>query len=329
MPSPTILLVDDEEKNLELLAALLADEGYGVERATDGRMALERAREVGPDLVVTDILMPTMDGYQLCRELKSDPELRSIPLIFYTATYTDPEDREFALSLGASRFVVKPEPWDRFERTIREVLDEHGETGIPSAPAVSEEPAYLRTYNRRLVAKLEDKLQELDETNWRLREEIAEREQAEARVRHLAYYDSLTDLPNRTRLLELMRDAFDDVEEERSSCSLLVIDVDRFRDINHTLGHRNGDRLLRLVKSRLETVTDDEEDVLARLGADEFALLRRHRDGGEGREVARRLIEAFDRPFDLDGIQVHISVSVGISRYPAHGADPALLLRHA
>ncbi|MDX1631647.1 MAG: EAL domain-containing protein [Thermoanaerobaculia bacterium] len=329
MASPTIVLVDDEETNLELLEALLVDAGYEVEKATDGRVALERIREVRPDLVITDILMPTMDGYQLCRELKASPELRSIPLIFYTATYTDPEDRELALSLGASRFLVKPEPADRLKRTIREVLEEHREEGSGASPALSEEPAYLRKYNRRLVAKLEDKLQELDETNRRLREEVAEREQAEARVRHLAYYDSLTDLPNRTKLLELMKEAFDGTDEHGSTCSLLVIDVDRFRDINHTLGHRNGDRLLRLVKDRLETVTDEDGDILARLGADEFALLRCHGGAGGSPVLARRIIDAFERPFDLDGIQIHISVSVGISRYPAHGADPALLLRHA
>jgi len=327
MTTPSILIVDDDESNLDLLGAVL--EEFRVVKASDGREALDLARRERPDLVVTDILMPAMDGYQLCREIKADDALRATPVIFYTATYTDAEDRQLALDLGASRFLVKPESPARLQEVVREVLSERGRAAGPDGGEVADEPTYLRQYNRRLVAKLEEKLRQLDETNGQLRQEIAEREQVEARIRHLAYHDQLTDLPNRTHLLERMREAFDDPTQREGGCSLLVIDVDRFRDINHTLGHRNGDRLLRLVHERLEGVLR-EGDVLARLGADEFAILRpRPELLEESLDLAGKVTQAFDGPFELDGIQAHISVSVGISRFPEHGADPALLLRHA
>src|SRR4051794_433013 len=105
----TILLVDDNELNLYQIQVLLRAHGFEIVSALDGAEALAKGRKTPPDLIVSDILMPVMDGFSLCREWKQDPQLCKIPFIFYTATYTDERDREFALSLGAARFIVKPE----------------------------------------------------------------------------------------------------------------------------------------------------------------------------------------------------------------------------
>src|ERR1041385_7357567 len=95
-----ILIVDDNEENLYMLAALLRGHGYDVRTERNGADALAQAARERPDLIISDILMPRMDGFTLCRQWKADPQLRNIPFIFYTATYTDAKDEEFALGLG-------------------------------------------------------------------------------------------------------------------------------------------------------------------------------------------------------------------------------------
>jgi len=102
-----IILADDNNDNLYLLEQLLAGHDMEVTTARNGAEALQKAVAAPPDLIITDILMPVMDGFSLCREWMSDEKLRHIPLIFYTATYTEPQDEAFALSLGAKRFIIK------------------------------------------------------------------------------------------------------------------------------------------------------------------------------------------------------------------------------
>ncbi len=122
MTERLVLIVDDLEENLYLLRALLEGNGYRVTEARHGAEALVLARREPPDLVISDILMPVMDGFTLCREWMADEALQRIPFIFYTATYTDTRDRDFALRLGATRFVVKPQEPDVFVRIIAEVI---------------------------------------------------------------------------------------------------------------------------------------------------------------------------------------------------------------
>jgi PAS domain S-box-containing protein len=144
---------------------------------------LGKARRDPPDVVITDILMPVMDGFTLCREWKSDERLKEIPLIFYTATYADPKDQEFALSLGAERFIVKPMAPNLFVEMVREVIEGSEVSRLigPREP-VEEETVYLREYNETLIRKLEDKMLQLEEANRELKREIAERKQAEEKV---------------------------------------------------------------------------------------------------------------------------------------------------
>jgi len=170
-----ILVVDDKEENLYLLRALLQGHGHQTTLARNGAEALARAGEEAPDLVISDILMPVMDGFSLCRRWKgTDSPLRDVPFVFYTATYTEPRDEELALSLGADRFIVKPAEPAQFLQMVTDILEEHGKGRFQLRDSCPEpEAQYLREYSEVLIHKLEDKLAQLERANRTLVEKDA------------------------------------------------------------------------------------------------------------------------------------------------------------
>ena len=171
-----ILSADDKAENLYMLEALLRGHGHIVDSASNGLDALKLAECGVYDLIISDILMPRMDGFQLCRELKKDARLRHVPFIFYTATYTDPRDASFAYSLGADRFLVKPLEPEAFIREIEEVVARKAPPAPSAEPDPEDEAIYLKEYNARLVSKLEKKMLDLEAANRLLQEDITERE---------------------------------------------------------------------------------------------------------------------------------------------------------
>ena len=179
-----LLIVDDNEANLYMLQVLLEGNGFKVESAANGRAALELARNEPPELVVTDILMPVMDGFSLCRSWKSDPVLKHVPFIFYTATYTEPKDEEFALSLGAERFVLKPTEPEKLLQIIQEVMaeKERGTLELRSTE-IEAEDHFLQEYNVTLINKLEKTIEKLRAANQALTTEVEERKKAEEELR--------------------------------------------------------------------------------------------------------------------------------------------------
>ncbi|WP_306599903.1 response regulator [Geothrix sp. 21YS21S-2] len=172
-----ILLVDDIPTNLKLLDLLLGSQGHAIREAVNGREALETARREPPDLIISDILMPVMDGYSLCRAWMEDAVLARIPFIFYTATYQSDEDEAFALSLGAAAFLRKPMEPDAFLLQVQDVVarTQIGEIR-PQDPAPTDEGSFLKLYNERLVQKLDQRSQSLAR-------QVEELQQAEARLR--------------------------------------------------------------------------------------------------------------------------------------------------
>jgi diguanylate cyclase (GGDEF)-like protein/PAS domain S-box-containing protein len=159
-------------------------------------------------------------------------------------------------------------------------------------------------------------------------ENITERKQLEQQLRHQALHDALTELPNRTLLQDRLEQAIRSAHRDQTSCALLLLDLDRFKEINDTFGHHFGDMLLRHLALRLQR-NIRESDSVARLGGDEFAVLLPGVDGEGADEVARKLQSALAEPFELDGQQFHSGGSIGIAVYPDHGVDASTLLRHA
>jgi PAS domain S-box-containing protein len=190
MNTGRILIVDDNGENLHYLRVLLQGGGYSVMAAENGADALKLAIQDPPALIISDILMPVMDGFSLCREWRKNERLMQIPFVFYTATYTDDRDREFALSLGADRFLVKPQEPEALISMIREIL-QSGNTisskeqtiDIPEeSSAVSRDQddlIFLRQYNEALIRKMEDKVAQLEEANRRLEQDLLELQKRE------------------------------------------------------------------------------------------------------------------------------------------------------
>jgi PAS domain S-box-containing protein len=181
-----ILIADDLEANRYFLEALLKGHGHQVTVAANGAEALAKAEADPPDLIISDILMPVMDGFALCREWQSNPALKASPFVFYTATYVDRKDEAFGLSLGATQYLLKPMEPDELIRKIDAVLQA---SALQKKMAIAKEiddSAYLKGYNEALFRKLEDKMRQLEEANHLLTQEVIERRQTELQLQRLS-----------------------------------------------------------------------------------------------------------------------------------------------
>lgn len=159
--------------------------------------------------------------------------------------------------------------------------------------------------------------------------DISERRLAEQTIHHLAYRDTLTDLPNRAALHDRLKLVLRDAHTNRQTLALLILNLNNFREVNDTLGHRNGDEVLKHAGGRLKDILW-ESDMVARLAADEFAVLlprlARERDIDV---VARKIIEGFKAPFMVADIPIDVQPSFGIALFPEHGVDADILFQHA
>jgi diguanylate cyclase (GGDEF)-like protein/PAS domain S-box-containing protein len=180
-----------------------------------------------------------------------------------------------------------------------------------------------------LEVRVLERTAELAGANALLQGEIVERRQAEARVHHMAYHDSLTGLPNRALLSDRLDRAMLAAQRSERRLAVMFIDLDRFKTINDSLGHMTGDQLLKEVASRLCRAVR-ASDTVARLGGDEFVVLVPGiRTVEEATQVAEKIIEALSESFPLEGRMLHITPSIGICVYPDDGADVETLMRHA
>jgi CheY-like chemotaxis protein len=159
-PYGPLLVVEDVPNILEFLSVTLRFKGYEVVTATNGRDALDMIAQHHPVLVITDILMPKMDGFTFIQRLRTNPDTGEIPVIFLSATYVTPEDKDFAMSLGASRFIEKPIDTEEFLLTIAELLTE----GELQTPETLDDKRFYKGYRERLESKLRHKNTQINRT---------------------------------------------------------------------------------------------------------------------------------------------------------------------
>lgn len=415
---PLVLVVDDEPGIRSLISDTLSQAGFEVDAVSSGQEAVSRFPSLKPDLVLLDVIMPGMNGYDVCSSLRQLPQAAHIPIVFMTS-HEDTESVARAYEAGATDFMSKPfNPlilghrvryllragaalrelsrskehlahaqhlaqvgsweWDLPKRqlrvseraaiilglSIREFsgsLDEF----LSLAPAavgslfksvlqggfsphhpsrqdhtltmpngeqrtVSLQARALPTEDGRTAASLTGTVQD-----------ITERRRIEEQIHHLAYYDSLTGLPNRLLFRDRAQQALAAAERHEAMLGILFLDIDRFKFINDSLGHSAGDALLKQVAERVvEAIrasdsvvrpgTAETAGAVARLGGDEFTILLpdlRQPDHASG--IARRILSAIAHPFLVEGREVFITGSIGISLHPNDGENLQELLKNA
>jgi diguanylate cyclase (GGDEF)-like protein/PAS domain S-box-containing protein len=408
----TILIVDDIPENVALLEAALSSE-YTIRSASRGSDALTSAREMPPDMILLDIMMPGMSGYEVCKRLKENPDLRDIPVIFLSILEST-DIKVKAFSSGGVDYITKPLHMEEVRARVRthlgirklqlqleaqnEILKQidaertrlamivessndaiftvsvdsiitswNGGAedifGFPAReiigkPVFSIMPAkHLHEQSHLWQTILSDDRLQYFETprnktgsrqvyvsmstspllntegeiigNSVISRDVTERRQMEELIRHQANYDALTNVPNRQFFMALLSKNLIQSRRNRKKLALLYMDINGFKQVNDTLGHGCGDKLLQEVAHRL-TTSIRESDTVARFGGDEFAVLMpdlASRD--DVNIVLKKILALFDTPFMLDDTAVTSSASIGISLFPDDGANGEELIKNA
>ncbi len=290
---PTIILVvDDHPDNVEILDARLSSRGYRVETASNGKEALERVAGTPPHLILCDVMMPEMDGYEFSRRVKNDESLPFIPIILVTARDST-QDKVEGLEAGADDYLTKPINFPELEARVRSMLR-----------------------IKRLQDELDLKNRELETVNKRLRK--------------LSITDGLTELFNHRHVHELLRDEFERSARSGEQVAVAMLDLDRFKNVNDTYGHPTGDVVLFETAGILKK-TAREIDMVGRYGGEEFIAILPSTGEEEAAAFAERIRTGVQEHLYRDEeTEIHMTVSCGVASFPADGVDsPESLLKRA
>ena len=265
-----ILVVDDINKNLQLIGEILDDKGYDTTFATSGQQALARIETIQPDLILLDLMMPKMNGLQVCEQLKANPQYQEIPIIFLTAS-TETEHLLQAFAGGAVDYITKP-----FK--------------VPE-----------------LLARVKLHL-ELKHTKDQLKKALQELEK-------LAGTDSLTGVANRRQLTIATEKELSRVRRYGHSFSMLLLDIDHFKQVNDTYGHPVGDRVIVTMTDTIQSLLR-RGDSLGRLGGEEFVVLLPHTNSDKALLVAERIRQRVAQiAITVPEATIYITVSIGVATY--------------
>jgi diguanylate cyclase (GGDEF)-like protein len=312
-----ILVVDDISDNLRVLSASLNEQGYQVRCVKNGAMALITAKKEPPNLILLDIEMPEMNGYEVCEKLKADESTRHIPVIFLSAL-DDVFDKVKAFSVGGVDYITKP-----FQ--IEEIV-----VRIQHQLILQAAKAEIYRLNAELEQKVQQRTAQLEEAIKQRDREIVQHKQTQQKLIQQSLHDALTSLPNRTLLMEHLQKALQRSQRNNNFLfAVLFIDLDRFKIINDSLGHAIGDRLLIAVSRILKGCTRDG-DTVARLSGDEFAILLEDlKDIQDAIAIAERLLDKLTSPIYLEERKVFAGASIGIVLGSANYQNGVELLRDA
>lgn len=285
----TILVIEDEQPIRANIIKILKFKGFQGIGAPDGTTGVQMARSYLPDLILCDIMMPGPDGYEVLKILSQDPEVATIPFIFLTAK-SDRSDMRQGMNLGADDYITKP-------FTSKELIE-----------AIS--------------ARLEKQATTIQPY-------LDQMKQAAESLSKVAYYDPLTNLPNRIWLRHQLQEAIKQAKERQGLVAILCLNMDRFREINVSLGYATGDLAIQAVAERLSQCVGPQ-DTLARLSGDEFSILLTQMGLKENvAALAQTILETLGEPYELSLRKVSIQISIGIALYPEHSSNPEKLLTHA
>src|SRR5688572_8989683 len=290
----TILVVDANPTDRRWYITLLGNYGHRLLEASDGVEALALAQAELPELIITDILMPHMDGFSLVRRLRAEPLLASIPVIFQTANYDVSEIHRLARASGVQHILRKAAEPQEILRAVQESLKR------PTTPTRLPQTGQLQREHLQLLA---DKLYE----------KVAELEKANSRLHNLSVTDTLTGLNNRRGFMILATGLLKFARRAGHPLCLLYIDMDSLKHINDTLGHAEGDTALTHFAEIL-TETFRDSDVIGRLGGDEFVVLTVDTTENDLVSIQARLQDSLDA-YNLQSTRGYaLSFSLGIIR---------------
>lgn len=284
-----ILIVDDIVQNLQVIGDILEGVGYETTFATSGEQALERVKSAHPDLILLDLMMPQMNGLQVCEQLKLDPSFADIPVIFLTAS-NDKDHLIQAFDQGAVDYVTKPFSPPELLSRVRTHLE---------------------------LKHTRDQLKQSLHQQFKLTEEL----------NRLATTDALTQVWNRRHLLTLGQQEFHRAKRYHRDLSVLMIDIDYFKKINDSYGHTVGDKLLTtLAQTILKSMRS--VDHFGRFGGEEFLVFLPETDGQAAVHVAERIREiAANLVISSSETDVSVTVSIGIATYTKDLTTETLIKR--
>jgi diguanylate cyclase (GGDEF)-like protein len=268
-------------------------------------------------------MMPGIDGIETLKRIRGLKSASALPVIMVTAK-SESDNIVGALELGANDYVTKPVDFAvALARINTQISRKHAEQQVALA---NEE---LSKANEDLEQRVEERTKRLIEANHRLKVEIADREESQARSQYLAYHDSLTGLGNRLLFKEQLQEALKDVSVTPHPLAVLFLDLDGFKAVNDTLGHSIGDLLLKSVAAKLRDLIQ-RTDRIARLGGDEFAILQiSAAQPASSIALAEKIIDIVGQPCNIDGHDVTVGASVGIAIGHAGEINTESLLKSA
>ncbi len=304
----SILIVDDNPQNIQLVASHLKEEGYRISFSQSGKDALQKVQNAAFDLILLDIMMPEMDGYEACTRIKEVPEYKDAPIIFLTAKI-DKESIVKGFEVGAVDYVVKPFHAAELLARIRTHLN-------------------LKSYRE----KLEEMNIELNKEvlkSMQIQEELenskAELEEMNRRLYEKATKDSLTGLFNRRKMADLIEYEYDRSIRNQLPFSIIITDIDHFKKVNDTYGHDCGDIVLEEISQILMSLIR-KQDQVSRWGGEEFLLLLPETGTDGALTLAEKIrTQIQESTFTCGDTTINVTMTFGVSSFAKEKSDKIVI----